>query len=58
MAFLAALLIVMGATTGYDFSPSMLLYGVIIGIMVLLGIIIVNSKKSMNKEWPLSEMEE
>ena len=29
-----------------------------IGIMVLLGIIIVNSKKSMNKEWPLSEMEE
>ena len=58
MALLASLLIVMGATTGYDFSPSMLLYGVIIGIMVLLGIIIVNSKKSMNKEWPLNEMED
>ena len=58
MAFLASLLIIMGATTGYDFSPSMLLYGVIIGILVLLGIIIVNSKKSMNKDWPLNEMEE
>ena len=54
---LALSFIIVGVISTSSIAPILLLYGVLIGICVLLGHIIITSKKSGDSTWPIGEIQ-
>ena len=54
---LALSFIIIGVISTSSIAPLLLLYGVLIGICVLLGHIIITSKKSGDSTWPIGEIQ-
>lgn len=56
-SILVLLFIVIGSTSDASYAPQLLLYGVVLGILVLLGYIVITSKKSMQENWPIMNIQ-
>ena len=56
-SILVLLFIVIGSTSDSSYAPQLLLYGVVLGILVLLGYIVITSKKSMQENWPIMDIQ-
>lgn len=57
MCFIAFILIFVGVVSNQSVAPLLLLYGVLLGIGILLGHIIISSKKSQDEGWPINEIQ-